>query len=75
MELPGGILNDGESPMAGAQRKLKEECDVTGGKWELLKSFWPNPARQTNTFHCFLAKGVEQTPLHLMRTRIWKSTS
>lgn len=61
LELPGGILDQGETPLTGAQRELREECGATGGQWSHLVSFFTNPARQTNQFHCFLADGVELT--------------
>ena len=59
LELPGGVLDGGENPLAGAQRELREECGATGGEWTEAATFYPNPARQTNRFHCFLGMNVE----------------
>jgi len=59
LELPGGVLDPDESPLHGAKRELQEECGATGGTWSEIASFYPNPARQTNQFHCFLAQNVE----------------
>lgn len=59
LELPGGVLDEGEAPLDGARREMREECGATGGEWSDIAAFYPNPARQTNRFHCFLGRGVE----------------
>ena len=58
-EFPGGILDEDEEPLTGARRELQEECGATGGEWSEAATFYPNPARQTNRFHCFLGQDVE----------------
>ncbi len=61
LELPGGMLDAGESLLAGAQREAREECGLTGGIWEEAFSCWNDPARCTNRFHAFLARDIEAT--------------
>ena len=58
LELPGGVLDDGETPEQGARRELLEECGATAGQFAPLTSFFPNPARLNNRFHCFIAHHV-----------------
>lgn len=57
-ELPGGMVDAGEPPLAAAQRELAEETGYSATHWEPLAAFSPNPATHTNTQHCFLAQGL-----------------
>ncbi|MCF3651555.1 NUDIX hydrolase [Synoicihabitans lomoniglobus] len=61
LEFPGGVTEPDEDPLVGAQRELVEECGATGGTWSHVTTFYPNPARQSNQFHCYLARNVEET--------------
>ena len=58
LELPGGVIDAGESPLQAAQRELHEETGFFGGNWTSLGSPSPNPDNHTNRIHCFLAQGV-----------------
>lgn len=47
LELPAGTLEAGETPLAGADRELAEECGLAVSGWTELGSFWAAPAYST----------------------------
>lgn len=55
-ELPGGIIDPSdESPLAGAQREVREETGYGSPQWHALSHARPNPATHTNMLHAFVA--------------------
>lgn len=59
-ELPCGVAEPGEDPLAAAQRELLEETGYGHGKWTKLMTIAPNPSSMSNWAHCYLAEGVEK---------------
>lgn len=55
IEIPGGMIDPGEAPLAAAQRELLEETGYRADRWVPLGVVTPNPALQTNRCHTFLA--------------------
>jgi 8-oxo-dGTP pyrophosphatase MutT (NUDIX family) len=60
-ELPGGMLDEDEDPMATAKRELAEETGYASDEFILLGQSHPNPAIQNNTIYHFLAVNCEKT--------------
>ncbi|RMH74584.1 MAG: NUDIX hydrolase [Calditrichaeota bacterium] len=61
LEIPGGVVDPGESHKEAAVRELQEETGYTAGEWEYLGSVEPNPAFLTNRCHHWLALNARLT--------------
>ena len=59
-ELPGGSVDEGESPLKAAKRELMEETGFTSDTFIEVGHGSPIPAIFTNTLYYFLALEVEQ---------------
>lgn len=62
-EVPGGGMQPGESPEAGAQRELREEAGYRAGRLTRLGGLWPNNAYLDETIHIFVAEDLVEDPL------------
>ena len=58
LEIPGGVIDPGESPEAAAVRELREETGYEAASFELLTVVEPNPALQGNRCFTYLARGA-----------------
>lgn len=61
LEIPGGMIDDGEDPIKCAERELQEETGYTPAKMIYLGKSRPNPAIQSNWIYHFFAKDCEKT--------------
>lgn len=60
-ELCAGVVDEGEEPIAAAQRELFEETGYSGGQWELWMTQAANASAMNNLTYCYLATGVRRT--------------
>jgi 8-oxo-dGTP pyrophosphatase MutT (NUDIX family) len=60
LEIPGGMVDPGETPAGAAERELVEETGYRAREWFHLGWVEPNPAIQTNRCHTFLARGARR---------------
>jgi len=61
LEIPGGIIDAGETPEAAAVRELLEETGYTAERVRVLGRLMPNPAMNSAHFHAVLAEGCRPT--------------
>lgn len=61
LEIPGGVMEAGEDPVAAGLRELREETGFTGARARLLGSVQPNPAIQSNRCHIVLVEEAART--------------
>ena len=60
VDLPGGVIDEGESSLAAAKRELLEETGYSANEWTVVGRMYANPARQTNSVHIYVARGLVQ---------------
>lgn len=63
LELPAGVLHDGEDPALGASREVREETGCAAGKLTPLGGFFMAPGYSTEYMHIFLAEDLTSDPL------------
>ncbi|MDR1458329.1 MAG: NUDIX hydrolase [Puniceicoccales bacterium] len=51
LEIPGGVVEAGEGPVAAAERELLEETGFRGENAKVLTTIYPNPAIQDNKLY------------------------
>jgi ADP-ribose pyrophosphatase len=58
LEMPAGMIDEGESPEACAVRELAEETGYAGDPPQLLRSLFADPTSSNASFHVFLVENA-----------------
>ncbi|HEY0909111.1 MAG TPA: NUDIX hydrolase, partial [Bradyrhizobium sp.] len=66
LELPGGMVDAGETPIEAARRELMEEAGYVVDTLIPVSALYANPASHTNVMHIFAARGARRVadPTH-----------
>jgi 8-oxo-dGTP pyrophosphatase MutT (NUDIX family) len=57
LEIPGGVIDGDEGPVAAVRRELLEETGYQFDDFELLCTVYANPSTANNHTYCYLTKG------------------
>jgi ADP-ribose pyrophosphatase len=60
LELPAGVVDEGEQPLEAARRELAEETGLHGGRWRELRSIHPSPGFVREPVTVFVAEEVDE---------------
>lgn len=68
LELPAGMIENGEEPIDTAKRELEEETGIIAKKLEHMITIYPSTGYTSEKVHIFLAKDFEEGKVHLDST-------
>jgi ADP-ribose pyrophosphatase len=63
LELPAGVMDEGETPEVSASREIREEIGMAAGQLREIGTYFLAPGYSTEYMHVFLATGLRIDPL------------
>lgn len=60
VEVPAGLVDEGETPEQAGRRELREECGLEADSWQELASAYSSPGFTDERIHVYLATGLRQ---------------
>ncbi len=63
LELPAGVMEEGEAPGASARREIREEIGMAAGELRSIGTFFLAPGYSTEFMYVFLATQLTAAPL------------
>jgi ADP-ribose pyrophosphatase len=63
LELPAGVMEDGEAPEVSARREVREEIGMAAGELRSIGTFYLAPGYSTEFMYIFLATHLIAAPL------------
>lgn len=65
LEIPAGLVEEGEEPLHAAKRELEEETGYLAQNWTKICSYYSSAGISDGQYHLFLAEGLKKTHQHL----------
>lgn len=65
LEIPAGLLEEGENPKQCARRELREETGYDAKNFRFLGKYYPSPGFSNEVIHLFLATELFYNPLEM----------
>jgi len=63
LELPAGVIEEGEAPEVSARREVREEIGMAAGELRSIGTFFLAPGYSTEFMYVFLATRLSAAPL------------
>lgn len=65
LELPAGMIDEGEKPAVAAKRELEEETGFIANDIELMLDGYPSAGYTSEKMYIYIAKDLEEGKVHL----------